>query len=144
MPERRFCSLVGFQGGHAAEQALLVRMSKMRVCAIPTQPRPRLLFTWKLFVYQFMLVKPGLSLTRCVLILLNDIAEEPMSDERASTIYANLKYASIASLVVAMFGLLNIYRTFSDALRPYKVRASGLPRAASMLICALLQSCRLA
>ena len=93
----------------------------MRVCAIPTQPRPRLLFTWKLFVYQFMLVKPGVALSRCIIYYMN-MASPFMSDEDISQLFASLKYTSIASLVVAMFGLLNIYRTFSDALKHYKVR----------------------
>lgn len=95
-------------------------MPKMRVCAVPTQPRKGLLYVWKAFVYQFAIIKPGLAVCRMVLFYVDRF--EPFEFEIAQ-VFDVIRYIMICSLLVAMFGLLNIYRTFSQGLKPFKVRA---------------------
>eukprot|EP00160_Parvularia_atlantis_P007646 Unigene1683_Nuclearia_a/m.5184 Unigene1683_Nuclearia_a/g.5184 ORF Unigene1683_Nuclearia_a/g.5184 Unigene1683_Nuclearia_a/m.5184 type:complete len:306 (+) Unigene1683_Nuclearia_a:122-1039(+) len=74
----------------------------------------------RLLVYQFIIIKPGLSIVRCVLYYM-DYKERLDLLIDVDQVFVIFRYTMLTSLILAMLGLLMFYRMFYSKLKPYKV-----------------------
>jgi len=93
---------------------------KYRLGPIKLRPSIRGYTVMRFLVYQYILIKPGLSIARCVLYYMdyNGRLDAYMDVEKLFSIFRS---TMMCSLVLAMLGLLMFYRMLHEKLKPYKV-----------------------
>ena len=116
----QFMSLMSvYLGGPIAVFDLVHKMPEYRfLYCFRVKPRTRTIYVIRVLVYQFAIIKPGLAIIRCVLSYADAYVDVPLDLDSLFTLF---RVVMLLSLVLAMMGLLLLYRAFYEALKPYKV-----------------------